>query len=84
MATVIAQYIAGLGLFLYTWRAFPHLRVGKQDRRWDRGTLKSLVNLSFFTCLAAVGDELWHFDGPGAGQQLWHGGNGRLRRGGEN
>ncbi len=51
MATVIAQYIAGLGLFLYTWRAFPHLRVGKQDRRWDRGTLKSLVNLSFFTCL---------------------------------
>ncbi len=51
MATVIAQYMAGLGLFLHTWRTFPDLRVGKEDRRWDRSTLKSLMNLSFFTCL---------------------------------
>ena len=25
MATVIAQFVAGLGLFLYTWFAFPAL-----------------------------------------------------------
>lgn len=51
MATVIAQYVAGLGLFLYTWRAFPALRVGREDRKWDGGTLKSLLSLSLFTCL---------------------------------
>ena len=51
LATVIAQYIAGLGLALYTWQAFPDLRVGRADCRWERGALKNLLNLSLFTCL---------------------------------
>ena len=51
MATVIAQFIAGLGLFLYTWFAFPALRVQKRHRYWDRAALKNLLNLSLFTCL---------------------------------
>lgn len=51
LATVIAQYIAGLGLALYTWRAFPDLRVGRADCRWDRTALGNLLNLSLFTCL---------------------------------
>lgn len=51
MATVIAQFVAGLGLFLYTWFAFPALRVQKRYRYWDRAALKNLLNLSLFTCL---------------------------------
>ena len=51
MATVIAQFVAGLGLFLYTWFAFPALRVQKLHRYWDRAALKNLLNLSLFTCL---------------------------------
>ena len=51
MATVIDQFVAGLGLFLYTWFAFPALRVQKRHRYWDRAALKNLLNLSLFTCL---------------------------------
>lgn len=51
MATAIAQFVAGLGLFLYTWFAFPALRVQKRHRYWDRAALKNLLNLSLFTCL---------------------------------
>ena len=51
MATVIAQFVAGLGLFLYTWFAFPALRVQKRHRYWDRAALKNLLNLPLFTCL---------------------------------
>lgn len=51
MATVIAQFVAGLGLCLYTWFAFPALRVQKRHRYWDRAALKNLLNLSLFTCL---------------------------------
>ena len=51
MATVIALFVAGLGLFLYTWFAFPALRVQKRHRYWDRAALKNLLNLSLFTCL---------------------------------
>lgn len=51
MATVIAQFVAGLGLFLYTWFALPALRVQKRHRYWDRAALKNLLNLSLFTCL---------------------------------
>lgn len=51
MPTVIAQFVAGLGLFLYTWFAFPALRVQKRHRYWDRAALKNLLNLSLFTCL---------------------------------
>lgn len=51
MATVIAQFVAGLSLFLYTWFAFPALRVQKRHRYWDRAALKNLLNLSLFTCL---------------------------------
>ena len=50
-AMVIAQFVAGLGLFLYTWFAFPALRVQKRHRYWDRAALKNLLNLSLFTCL---------------------------------
>lgn len=51
LATVLAQYAAGVGLALWTWQRCPDLRVGKADRRWDRNILRQLWSLSFFTCL---------------------------------
>lgn len=51
LATVLAQYAAGVGLALRTWQTCPDLRVRPADRRWDRGILRQLGNLSCFTCL---------------------------------
>lgn len=51
LATVLAQYAAGVGLALRTWRTYPELRVRPEDRRWNRGILRQLGSLSFFTCL---------------------------------
>ena len=51
LATVLSQYVSGLGLALYTWRSVPHLRVGKEDRVWEGYSLRSILNLSLFTCL---------------------------------
>jgi putative MATE family efflux protein len=50
-ATVIAQYIAGVGIAVYTYRAYPALRPEKQHRRWEMRSLKNIFTLSFFTCL---------------------------------
>ena len=50
LATVISQYLAGLGLAGYTWKAFPALRV-RRDRVWNKATLRQLLSLSGFTCL---------------------------------
>ncbi len=50
-ATVIAQYIAGVGIAVYTYRAYPALRPEKQHRRWELRSLKNIFTLSFFTCL---------------------------------
>ena len=51
LATVLSQYLAVVGLALYTWKAFPALRVGKEDRYWSRAALGQLLSLSGFTCL---------------------------------
>ena len=51
LATVLAQYAAGVGLALWTWQSCPDLRVRPEDRRWDRNILRQLWSLSFFTCL---------------------------------
>lgn len=51
LATVLAQYAAGFGLVMRTWQTCPDLRVRPADRRWDRGILRQLGTLSFFTCL---------------------------------
>ena len=50
LATVISQYLAGLGLAGYTWKASA-LRVRREDRVWNKATLRQLLSLSGFTCL---------------------------------
>lgn len=51
LATVLSQYIAGLGLALYTRCRVPSLRVRREDMVWERRSLQSIFHLSFFTCL---------------------------------
>lgn len=50
-ATVLSQYMAGVGILLYYLRKYPSLRVKKQNRHWDRAIFKELAGLSALTCL---------------------------------
>lgn len=51
LATVIAQYISGLGLVVWSWVKYPQLRVKGTDMVWDRRSLGTVCSLSIFTCL---------------------------------
>lgn len=50
IATVIAQYVAGIGIMLYTLRN-PKLRIKKQHMRWNSSALQEITKLSFLTCI---------------------------------
>lgn len=51
VATVISQYLAGVGIVLYYFRKYPQLRVSGRNRHFDIGILKELAGLSSLTCL---------------------------------
>lgn len=50
-ATVIAQYLAGAGIAVYTWLRCPNLRVGRENCRirWHR--IGQLARFSLLTCI---------------------------------
>ena len=48
-ATVAAQFLAGVGIAIYTLNKFPHLRPQRADMCWDKADLVSIVNLSVMT-----------------------------------
>lgn len=50
-ATVLAQYLSGIGLFFYTGIRFPEFRPGKEDMKWRPDILKEIFQLSFLTCV---------------------------------
>ncbi len=50
-ATVISQYISGIGLMLYTLVKFPELRPRREDMQIRRDGLKEISQFSFLTCL---------------------------------
>ena len=50
-ATVIAQFVSGIGIMLYTLLRFPALRPKKDDCRCSREALGRILNLSLMTCL---------------------------------
>ena len=50
-ATVIAQYTAGLGLAVYALRRCRELLPRREDFRFDRRTLRELLDLSLLTCV---------------------------------
>ena len=50
-ATVVSQYVSGLGILLYTLLRFPNLRIHRQHITWDASILRDISRLSFLTCI---------------------------------
>ena len=50
-ATILSQYVSGIGLAIYTKVRFPEMMPGKRHRRWDRGIFHEITSFSFLTCL---------------------------------
>ncbi|MCM1040699.1 MAG: MATE family efflux transporter [Ruminococcus sp.] len=50
-ATVLSQYMAGIGILVYYLYKYPYLKVKKHNRRWDADIFKELAGLSSLTCL---------------------------------
>lgn len=51
LATVVAQTLAALGLYLYTRHRFPALRLRKADRVVDFPSIRRLSSYSLLTCV---------------------------------
>ena len=51
IATVLAQWISGIGAFLYMWIRFPELRISRRHMRWDWGVLAEISQCSVLTCM---------------------------------
>ena len=50
-ATVIAQYISGIGIFIYMIAAYPEYRIHKDDMQFNKENITNIFSLSGFTCL---------------------------------
>ena len=50
-ATVISQYISGIGLMIYTLVKFPNLRLSREDMGFQKKSLREISQFSFLTCL---------------------------------
>ncbi len=51
IATVIAQYVSGIGIGVYTLLCLPSLVPGKEDCCWNRSVLSEIVSFSLLTCV---------------------------------
>lgn len=51
VATVIAQFVSGIGIAVYTVKKCPQFFPGKEERRMDRLVLKEITQFSVLTCL---------------------------------
>lgn len=50
-ATVISQYISGIGIALYVWLKCPELRVHKEQYHMRLSSLKEIAGFSVMTCI---------------------------------
>ena len=50
-ATVISQYVSGIGIAVYSRFSCPWLRIGKEHRRIRRSCLKEIAGFSVLTCV---------------------------------
>ena len=50
-ATVIAQYVSGLGIAAYALLRFPELRIERRHLRWDGAVVREIAGLSVLTCV---------------------------------
>ena len=48
-ATVIAQYISGIGIFIYMIAAYPEYRIHKDDMQFNKENITNIFSLSGFT-----------------------------------
>lgn len=51
IATVLAQYLAGIGILLYYWRKCPELKVERRHCYWDGQVVQEIAGLSVLTCM---------------------------------
>lgn len=51
IATVISQFVSGIGIMLYYFWKFPELRIQKRHMKWDNSILKEVTSLSILTCV---------------------------------
>lgn len=51
MATVISQIVSAAGIYLYTWKQFPELRLSRDDRQIDFSTIRKIASFSYLTCM---------------------------------
>ena len=50
-ATVIAQYLSGVGIALFVWLACPDLRLNRQALALRPGRIRSIAGFSLLTCV---------------------------------
>ena len=50
-ATILAQWFSGVGLLIYKWLKCPQLKVGRQQMRVCRETVREVTGASVLTCL---------------------------------
>ncbi len=50
-ATVISQYVSGIGLLIYTLFSFREFCPRREDLRWRKEILNEILHLSFMTCI---------------------------------
>ena len=50
-ATVLSQYLSGLGIAAYTWLRFPQLRLGRAHRRLRWRCIREIGGFSLLTCV---------------------------------
>ena len=48
---MFSQYVSGVGIGLYTLKKFPQLCPKREDCRWDRQNLNTILNLSVMTSI---------------------------------
>ena len=51
VATVISQWISGIGIAVYTWGRCPQFRLRKRDFRITKETFGEIFQFSFLTCV---------------------------------
>lgn len=51
IATVLAQYVSGIGIFIFTWFSYKDLRPQRKHCVWNNSVLKEIFSLSFLTCV---------------------------------
>ena len=50
-ATVIAQYISGIGITVYSWKCVPYLKLKKEECRIRWNCMREIAGFSVLTCV---------------------------------